>query len=431
MLSYYIIDLGYAANLFFIMTILLSYKRSRRTLPLAYLLCVVLYVILDFICLTEIPGVSMQISFILAGFFEMFATFFVLSLFTSGNIWRSYSMMIFSFVLLNALSSMLVSLNARLDKIYAGYIVNGPVPVKVSFVLAIIMLLSGLIVTLIMSRFIKKEYKGNGRIYMIFSFLYTIIGIVQMIFKQNTIIDGLEGNGGTGISRFVYIVIGVTTFYVFGLLHYHYEGKRLAKENEKLTEYIRGNDERYQKLVSDNQKMSNVKVELKDYSKEIDGDKNQDYKEEICSLVQEVDQVSLTGNLVIDAIIKNNYQQAKEAGISYEVIPGHISFSEDKIINFATIVENILLIAKDFAKDAGVKWMYLSFRQNGDMILFKSEFSKSKRSKLSADGNIFAKPTVNSQRLKLIKSLCETMYGTTSIVNDDEESCISVLVNNG
>ena len=49
---------------------------------------------------------------------------------------------------------------------------------------------------------------------------------------------------------------------------------------------------------------------------------------------------------------------------------------ELKVFNFATIVENILLVANDFAQDTIDKWLYLSFRQNGDMILIKAEFSR-------------------------------------------------------
>ena len=109
---------------------------------------------------------------------------------------------------------------------------------------------------------------------------------------------------------------------------------------------------------------------------------------------------------------------------------GIVIFSKEKVFNFATIVENILLVANDFAQDTIDKWLYLSFRQNGDMILIKAEFSKNKKSKLSIDGNIFAKMTANMQRLKLIKSVSETMYGTTRIVNEDEEGSISVLINN-
>lgn len=430
MLSYYIIDLGYAAILFFIMTILLSYKRSRKTLPVAYLFSVLLYVVLDFICLSEIPGISMSIRFVLAGFFEMFATFLMLCFFTSGNIWRNYSMLIFAFVCANALSSSLVTFNTRLEKVFAGYLVNGYVPIKIGVILALLMCLCGLIVVPIMSKFIKKDYKGNGRLYLIFSLVYVLIGSVQVVYRQNTIKDGLEENGGVGIPKFVYILAAITTFYVFGLLYYRYEGIRLNKENEKLKEYIRGNDERYQKLVADNSKMSQVKSDFMDFSRTIDGNGQERYKEELQLLAGEIDSVTMTGNIVIDALINNSYKQAKSEGIRYELIPGNVSFAEDKIISFATIIENLLILANEYAKTSERKWAYLAFRQNGDMVLIKTEFSKNKRNKLAIDNNVFAKQTKELQRVKLIKSLAEAMCGTTSITNEDEEACISILVNN-
>ena len=150
MLSYYIVDIGYATNMFFILTVLLSYKRSRKTLPLAFLISVAMYVILDFICLTEIPGVPMQLSFIVAGFFEMFATFGILCLFTKGNIWRNYTFLILGYVLINAVTSVLISLNDYWQEIFAAYLVNGDVPVNVAVIFGLISAVSGFLVTLLM-----------------------------------------------------------------------------------------------------------------------------------------------------------------------------------------------------------------------------------------------------------------------------------------
>ncbi|MBR3833422.1 MAG: hypothetical protein IKJ73_03810 [Lachnospiraceae bacterium] len=430
MLSYYIVDIGYAVNMFFILTVLLSYKRGRKTLPLAFVLGLCIYVILDFICFTEIPGFSMQFSFVLAGYFEMFSTFGMLCLFTKGNIWRNYTFLILAFVLINAVTSFLVALDAGIEEIFASYLVNGYVPVYAAVVFAIILAISGIIVCLVMSKILKKEYNGNGKIYMIFSLAYALLGIAQVVFKTSTVQESFKEDTVSNVPKVIFVVIGVTTFYVFGLLYYRYEGKRLANENKKLTEYIHDNHERYKKLVEDNTKMTAVKTEFLDYSKDVEDKHNHTYKEEIQSLAKEIDHITLTGNIVIDALIKNSYEQAKKEGVSYEVIPGNVIFSKEKVFNFATIVENILLVANDFAQDTIDKWLYLSFRQNGDMILIKAEFSKNKKSKLSIDGNIFAKMTANMQRLKLIKSVSETMYGTTRIVNEDEEGSISVLINN-
>ena len=242
MLSYYIVDIGYATNMFCVLTVLLSYKRSRKTLPIAFILGLCMYIILDFICLTEIPGFSMHVSFVLAGYFEMFSTFGMLCFFTRGNIWRNYTFLILAYVLINALISLMVSFDAGIEEIFASYLVNGDIPIYAAIVFAVIAIISGIIVTLIMSKLLKKEYNGNGRAYMIFSLLYLLLGSVQVFFKTSTVQEGLKHNGVEDIPKIVFIIIGVVTFYIFGLLYFRNEKKSLAKENDKLIQYIQGND---------------------------------------------------------------------------------------------------------------------------------------------------------------------------------------------
>ena len=430
MLSYYIVDIGYAANMFFILTVLLAYKRSRKTLPLAFVVSLAMYITLDFICLTKIPGIPMQVSFVIAGFFEMFATFGILCLFTKGHIWRNYTFLILGYVLINAVTSLLISFSNRLQEVFAAYLVNGDVPMDIAVIFALISAVSGFLVTFIMSRFIKKEYNGNGRIYMIFSLLYALVGSVQVLFKTSTVQENIESNSAGNVTKMVFVVICVSTFYVFGLLYYRYEKKALASENERLARYIQSNDARYQKLVEDNKKLTAVKTDIMGYAKDLEGHNKQVYKDELKNLAKDVSGLALTGNIVIDALIKESFDKAKTAGIRYELVPGNVSFGEDKLLNYATILENLLIVAKECAQGAKDKWVYLSFRQNGEMILMKTEFSKEKKEKLALATNVLQKQTDNMQRLKLIKSLSEVMCGTVNITSNDEEGSIGVLLNN-
>jgi len=140
--------------------------------------------------------------------------------------------------------------------------------------------------------------------------------------------------------------------------------------------------------------------------------------------------IALTGNIVIDALIKDNYEKSKETGVKCEIVPGNVSFAQDKIVSCATVVENLLLLAKDFAKQSKNSWMYLSFRQNGDMLLLKAEFSKNQKEKLDVGKSVLVKPSERMYRLKLIKSVAEALGGTVGITNKDEEGSISVLLNN-
>ena len=430
MLSYYIVDIGYAINMFSILTVLLDYKRSRRTLPIAYVLGLCIYMILDFICITEIPGLSMQVSFVLAGYFEMFSTFGMVCLFTRGNVWRSYTFLILAYVLINALTSFLVALDPRIEEIFASYLVNGDVPIYAAWIFVLCLTISGIIVTTVMSKILKKEYKGNGRIYLIFSLAYALLGIAQVVFKTSAVQEGFEQDGVANLPKVIFVAIGVSTFYAFGLMYYRSEKKALAKENAKLVEYIQSNDARYQKLVEDNKKLSSVKNDIMDYAEGINEDNRQEYKMEMESLAKEVSGAALTGNIVIDALIKEFYDKAQKQGISCEIIPGNVSFAENRIINYATIIENILIVASACAKKAKDKWIYLSFRQNEEMVLLKVEFAKEKKEKLSAGANVLQKQTDNMHRLKLIKSLSEIMTGTVNINNKDDEGSISVLLNN-
>lgn len=430
MLSYYIVDISYATNMFFILTIMLSYKRSRKTLPIAFVLGLGIYVILDYICMSKIPGLSMQFSFVIAGYFEMFSTFGMLCLFTRGNIWRNYTFLILAFVLINALVSLIISFDSGLEEIFASYLVNGDVPVYAAVAFCVITVISGIIVTLIMSKLLSKEYKGNGRIYMIFSLLYALLGIVQVVFKTSAVEEGLKQDVITDVPKLVFVLIGVTTFYVFGLLYYRTEKKSLIKENKKLMEYIQSNDARYQKLVEDNKKLTAVKTDILEYAGNLNGDRDRLYKQELQDLANVVTGVTLTGNLVIDSLIKDCYDKAKNIGVSCEIIPGNVTFDEDNIISYATIIENLLLIARECASKAKNKWMYVSFKQNGELVLVKTEFSKEKKDKLHIGGNIFQKQTASVHRLKLIKSISEFMSGTINIVNNDEEGSIGVLLNN-
>ncbi len=430
MLSYLIIDIGYASNVFFILTILLGYKRSRKTLPAAFVIFYAHYIIIEVFCQLARMGVDMKLSFIIAGYYEILGTFVLLCLFTSGHVWRNYTILICAFMALNALTGVLISFSPNLSKSYAGYIVNENIALNDSVWLTLILVFSGFIVSVIMSKFIKKEYNGTSKVYMIFVLAYSVLGIAQVVYKQNTMFDALENGGIRHAVKLVYIVMGVTSLYLLALLYYHFEKKRMDKENTKLEAYINDNMTRYKELVADNEKLSKVKNEIIDYTKELDEGKNQAYKEELKSLAGEVSNIALTGNIVIDALIKDSYEKGKDEGVKFEIIPGNVSFDKDKIISSATIVENMLLIAKDFAKESKNKWIYLSFRQNGDMLLVKTEFSKNHRDKLSVCKSILIKPTEFMQRLKLVKSVAESMCGTVSIVNKDDEGSISVLLNN-
>ena len=429
MLSYLIIDIGYASNIFFILTILLGYKRSRKTLPVAFVVFYAHYMIIEVFCQLARMGVDLKLSFIIAGYYEILGTFVLLCIFTSGNVWRNYTILICAFMALNALTGFIISFSGRLSESYAGYIVNESVDVVDSIWLTLILVFSGFIVSVVMSKFIKKEYNGTGKVYMIFVLAYSVLGIAQLVYKQNTMFDALENGGIRHAVKLVYIVMGVTSLYLLALLYYHFEKKRLAKENVKLAAYINDNMARYEELVADNEKLSKVKNEIIDYTKELDESKDQAYKEELKTLAGEVSSIALTGNIVIDALIKDSFEKSKNEGVRFEIIPGNVNFDKDKIISSATIVENMLLIAKDFTKDAKNKWIYLSFRQNGDMVLVKAEFSKNHRDKLSVSKSILLRPTEVMQRLKLVKSVAESMYGTVSIANKDDEGSISVLLN--
>ncbi len=430
MLSYILYDISYAFNMFFVLTILLQYKRSRKLLPLTFVLCFIHYLILEVICQTVNLGIDIKVSFIAAGYYELIGTFVIVGLFTSGNIWRNYAFLIFGFAVFNALSGIIISLDTQLEVLYAGYMVNEPVPVKAAIIMAVINTLSSFIVTLVMSRFIKREYKGNGRAYMIFSLSYIVIGVVQVIYKQNTIYAGMEKGNLNEIVKFIYVVIGVATFYVFGLIYFRFEGKRLGRENRELVKLVQDNHIRYQKLVEDNSRLTAVKKEFIDYSKDIEGKTNADYEAEIRSLAGEIDHIPLTGNIIIDAIISNFYTRAKGEAITYEVIPDKVELSEDKIVNCATVVENVLLVAMEFAREASKRWVYLSFRQNGELLLISAQFSKEKKGKVSSGANVFARSKDYMLRIKLIRSICESLNGTISIDNKDQEATINILINN-
>ncbi len=427
MISYFIIDIGYSINLFLIMTVLLSYKRRRQDLIVAYLVSLLFYIIIELICRLPQLGIDVDVSFVIAGLFEIFVTFFILCIFDSGNIWRNFTLLILDFALVNALSGCLLAINSKLEAIYDRCIVHSDLSVMEAIIISIFQVASGCIVTIVLSKIVKKEYRGNGRIYMIFSLLYVVLGIVQMVFKRESISNAMDDT--VGVAKIAYVIIGVVTFYIFGLLYYKLEGKRLDTENRKLEQMIRENYVRYQELVESNDRLASVKEEFFDYAKEIEKIDDNDYNREIKKLAKSVDSIAITGNIVIDSIIKKYYDVARDGNVKFEFIPCRLNLNHDKIVNIATVIENILMIAVDISIASEERWIYISVKQNDNMILINVEFSKQKGEKLDFNGNVFTKPTSNSNRIKLIKSVCDTMSGVVSVDNKKNEGSIKAAIN--
>ena len=344
-----------------------------------------------------------------------------------GNIWRNFTLLILDFALVNALSGCLLAINSKLEAIYDRCIVHSDLSVMEAIIISIFQVASGCIVTIVLSKIVKKEYRGNGRIYMIFSLLYVVLGIVQMVFKRESISNAMDDT--VGVAKIAYVIIGVVTFYIFGLLYYKLERKRLDTENRKLEQMIRENYVRYQELVESNDRLASVKEEFFDYAKEIEKIDDNDYNREIKNLAKSVDSIATTGNIVIDSIIKKYYDVARDGNVKFEFIPCRLNLNHDKIVNIATVFKNILMIAVDISIASEERWIYMSVKQNDNMILINAEFSKQKGEKLDFNGNVFTKPTSNSNRIKLIKSVCDTMSGVVSVDNKKNEGSIKAAIN--
>ncbi len=424
MIPYFIIDAGYSVNLFLIMTLLLSYRRKRKTLCFAYICCLLFYITIEIICRMPQIGVSEDVSFVIAGFYEIFVTFFILCIFCQGNIWRNYTFLILDFALINAFTGYLVAFNDGLEEVYDRCIIHGELNFAEASIMGMVHLISGCIVTVILSKIIKREYKGKGRIYMIFSLFYVILGISQLVFKRGVVENSADET--VGVAKVVYFIIAVVTFYIFGLLYFKLEAKRLKDENDKLAVLVKENNIRYQELVKTNQMLSQVKIDYNEFYKEIKTHRNLNYQKEINALSQEMGGVPLTGNIVIDSVVKKYYDIARNNNIRCELILCVLKLQNDNVVNAATILENIFQIAIDLSKKSEERWIYLSARKNVDIFMLVAEFPRQKNDKLIYRKSVLSKQTVNTSRLQLIKSLCDIMNGAMDIDNKKEESRIKI-----
>ncbi len=426
MIPYFIIDAGYSVNLFLIMTLLLVYKRKRKTLCLAYISCLIFYITIELICRIPQIGVSEDISFVIAGFYEIFVTFFILCIFCQGNIWRNYTFLILDFALVNALTGYLIAFSEELVAVYDRCIIHSSLTLGEALVMGIVHVISGSAITLIMSKIIRKDYKGNGRIYMIFCMLYVILGISQLVFKRNAVSSAIDEK--LGVAKVVYVIIAVVTFYLFGMLYFKLEGKRLEQENERLAKLIKENNIRYGQLMDENRKLSAVKTDYMAFEREVNSLKDINYENDIKTLAGEIDSVSLTGNIIVDSVLSKYYNLAKGEGIRCEFILCDLCISEEYVVNIATILENIMLLSINMCEMSDERWIYLSVRKNDDMLLIVNEFSKSKGQKLEYRKSILSRQSIESNRLQLIKSLCDSMSGTIDIENKKEESNIKMAI---
>ncbi len=427
MIPYFIVDAGYSINLFLIMTLLLSYKRSRGTLGVVYIVSLFFYITIEIVCRGPKLGIDEDITFVVAGLYEIFVTFIILCVFCGGNIWRNYTFLILDFALVNALTGFLLAFNTNLEAIYDRCIVHEDLAMTEALVMGVVHAISGCIVTVILSKVLKKDYKGNGIIYMIFSLLYVVLGISQLAFKRSAISGAMDES--IGIAKVINVIIAVVTFYIFGMIYFKLERKRLEVENSKLEEIIKENYIRYQELVDTNSKLSEVKKHINEYSEQVGKLHMSGYEEEIRKLAQDVNNTSLTGDIVLDSVIRKYYDIARAYGVRCEFILGDLDLNQDKIINIATIMENVMMIAVEVAKDSEEKWIYLSVQKKENMLLVRGDFSKIQGEKLLLGGNVFAKQTNHTTRLKLIKSLCDTMSGVINVANKKSECNINLAFN--
>lgn len=379
---------------------------------------------------------------------ESVGAFGILLYCNSGNIWRNYCFLWISFQFSNVLFILQTLISNFLFKkgSYVLIRVNKEITGVVFESLAV--MLDTYIVALILRRFLKKEYDGDGRLYRILVFSIFLFGTIIGYVRTVVIADYIHSHGtGTAADGYIYLfMILIAAFFgnIIEFLYNKFEIAQLTKAKSELETAITGYAEQYRQLAVHQNNLIKIgrKVEyVRENLMRKDEKSAAAYMDELCGEDVDVAMLPFSGYMAIDTIFISYYKKYRKEGMTFEF---HIddllkkNMSEKAIIDenskemyVATLLDNVIGVAKYFCSRAeGERFTLIHAKNVGGNLTVKVEFSKRTDEVVRKPGrflHIKHAGKVDNQ-LRIVRKVVQLYDGVLDIKDLGEEAEISLML---
>lgn len=200
---------------------------------------------------------------------------------------------------------------------------------------------------------------------------------------------------------------------------------RYEKENT-LSEYIKELHSKTRQLKHD---MKNHIMVITSYLNDEDYDKAKDYMSEILGRLNRMYTYIETGNSLLNYIVNQKLEKAKENGIDIKAEIDNISFSKIGSVDFSDLLNNLLdnaIEASVKEKDKQIELNILK-KKGFNTILIKNKISKSI---LNKNPDLISTKKIKEEHgfgIKKIKSVVEKYDGMLDIYEKDNYFCVYVV----
>ncbi len=426
-----IMCVGFALQILTCVVIGLPFKRRKTCLLYVFPITTVMY------CVTIYVSKISSLWW-LACIMEVFSMWVVLKYCNSGNIWRNY---IFLWIACTGSNLVLagesIVINLLLKK--GSYILTyGPTDLIGIIVEDLLLIVDTFILSLIIRRFSKKEYKGDGRIFFILFLVMFLVAAINGYIRDCVVNDYNKTHkevAKSDIFLYIFLVLGV--YIIANILMYVYnklEIFRLKKIKTELQTMLSYNSEQYRELAEKNQRLATIKENIVKYKENLQtegDDATIGYLDELCTDEEAMTMLPLSGSVAVDAILSDFYNQYSAKGMVLEFHVEQLAQVNMADIDAAVLFDNLLKLAKTFCEKKGSEgWTLLNTKMAGESVVIKLEFNKRKEDKLEAPKRfeIIKRAGTSGNELRIVRKITQLYHGTLDMSDMGEEGAISLLI---
>ena len=366
----------------------------------------------------------------------------------SGNIWRNYCFLWIAFQIANVLFTLQTLISDFFFK-KGSYILiyfNKGIAGVVFESLAVV--LDTYIVALILRRFLKKEYHGDGSLYRILVFAIFLFGTIIGYVRSRVVSDYVNTHGtGTAADVYIYLFLILVVALIGNILVFLYnkfEIAQLTKAKSELQTAIKNHAEQYRQLVAKQDKLEKVRQEIKQYRDNLqtEGTGNaSDYIDALCGEETETAMLPLSGYMAIDMVFTSFYKRYYAEGMTFEyhidelfrkkLSEGTPSDENTKEMDVAILLDNLFGVADHYcSRCEGDRFTLAHVKNAGGNLVVKVEFSKKSDDTLRKPGRLshIKRAGGTDNQLRIVRKVVQLHHGVLDINDQGAEAEISLML---
>lgn len=273
-----------------------------------------------------------------------------------------------------------------------------------------------------MLRHIKNKIKLiNDRNSKTIFMMLVFVSVISYIYKF-AVTASEEYKKNNYILVNTHIIINIFLFVVLIIIFLKIYEKSILKDKEVYIENRDKYKDYYENLVNTNLKLMQVKAEYNNniYSvEELGRVQYREYVEELKEKLSIASGFSMSGLLILDAVIADFYEKAKKHDIVIESSIAPLTKDERDIQEIIGAISDVLDKALSYSvKAKAPRWINIAIRRKNKMLAINVEFSKKTGSYLSRDNYEF----------KYLRAFVDKASGALLVTNKKEMAQISIII---